>query len=171
MVNEIWENIKGYDKYQISNFGNVKRKKSVVLYSNNKVAIYKERPLKKEISRGYHRVSFSEKNIVNRFLVHRLVAQHFIKNENKKKCVNHLDGNKFNNHYSNLEWCTHSENEKHSYDVLGKINPIRKLKENAVIDIRKNAIKGQNGNINHFIEKYNVCRKTILNVVNRKLYV
>ena len=53
-------------------------------------------------------------------LVHRAVAKAFIPNPQGKPCVNHKDGNKLNNHVSNLEWVTYSENERHSYDVLGK---------------------------------------------------
>ena len=52
---------------------------------------------------------------------HRIVASLFITQSNKKqKYVNHIDGNKQNNHISNLEWCTATENEQHSYTILKK---------------------------------------------------
>jgi hypothetical protein len=51
---------------------------------------------------------------------HRIVATLFIPLVEGKKYVNHIDGNKENNHISNLEWCTAQENELHSVNVLGK---------------------------------------------------
>lgn len=49
--------------------------------------------------------------------VHRLVAEHFVANPTSLNEVNHLDGNKTNNHHVNLEWCTRSRNVKHGYDI------------------------------------------------------
>lgn len=60
--------------------------------------------------RGYFYIRTSNRN----FLVHRLVASAFIVNPENKPTVNHKDGNKLNNHVSNLEWATYKENVQHS---------------------------------------------------------
>lgn len=64
-------------------------------------------------NRGYETVSFAGTT----HMVHRLVAKGFVENPDNKVYVNHLDGNKLNNHYSNLEWCTTAENNKHARDT------------------------------------------------------
>lgn len=47
--------------------------------------------------------------------IHRIIAEYFVPNPNKKPWVNHKDGNKLNFSPSNLEWCTPSENHLHAY--------------------------------------------------------
>lgn len=60
---------------------------------------------------GYRHVILNRKNKN----VHRLIAEAFIPNPKHLRCVNHKDGNKLNNSVENLEWCTHSQNTRHSY--------------------------------------------------------
>ena len=64
--------------------------------------------------KGYKatKLSFEGKSITVR--IHRLVAQTYIPNPENKPQVNHIDGNKLNNHVSNLEWVTGYENMYHA---------------------------------------------------------
>lgn len=61
-------------------------------------------------NRGYLTVCLAK----HTHMVHRLVAQYFIKNPENKGYVNHKDGNKRNNAVENLEWCTIAENNAHA---------------------------------------------------------
>jgi len=161
---ENWKEIVGYDKYHVSSLGRIK--------SLNKGRCKILSPEKTRA--GYLRVSLCKQGIIKRFQVHRVIAESFIDNPENKKYVNHKNGNKADNRLSNLEWCTASENEKHSYAFLKKTNPIRKLTEQAVNDIRSNAIKGTNqnnrGNVSDFMHKYRVSRHTILSVIDFEYY-
>lgn len=57
--------------------------------------------------------------------VHRLVAEHFLQNDNKEKNqINHKNMIKHDNHVDNLEWVTHQENQTHArknkkWDIYG----------------------------------------------------
>lgn len=75
-----------------------------------------------EIASGYYRVIFSKNGIITKHIVHRLVATAFMPNLENKPQVNHIDGNKLNNHILNLEWATSSENVRHAI-ATGLKNP------------------------------------------------
>lgn len=127
---EKWVDVIGFEGlYQISNAGVVKSLKR----QNNKVIGSRRHfdfILKPEITTlGYCRVTLSRK----RFALHRIVAKHFIDNNQNKPHVNHKDGNKLNNCVENLEWCTVTENNNHALNTglrkmpLGEKNHASKL--------------------------------------------
>ena len=104
-------------------------------------------------------------------LHHRLVATVFFCNPENKKYVNHKDGDKTNNHPSNLEWCTPLENSLHSINVLGnkmKGGDRPKLNKDKAKEIR---FKNNNGfNISQLSREYNVTRTTIKKIIDNKSY-
>ncbi len=66
---------------------------------------------------GYWFVCLAKNGTYKQEMTHRLVAKTFIPNPNNLPVVNHIDGNKNNNHVTNLEWCSHSQNRQHAYDT------------------------------------------------------
>lgn len=63
-------------------------------------------------------LAISNNNLIEKY-VHRLVARFFIPMEDtgERMTVNHIDGNKLNNHYTNLEWITYKENIRHYWEA------------------------------------------------------
>lgn len=91
---------------------------------------------------GYLKCALHKDGKAKHVRIHVLVAKAFIPNPESKPEVNHLDGNKENNHYLNLEWATRSEQEKHAFRVLGKIKSalgrIGSLNKNSIPVIQLN---------------------------------
>lgn len=105
---EKWKDIKGYEGYyQISNLGNVKSLKRVVdTIIGGKLTINEKKLSTNTIENKYVRVMLRGSAGNKLFLVHRLVASHFIENPGNLPVVNHKDEIKSNNWFDNLEWCT-----------------------------------------------------------------
>jgi len=83
--------------------------------------------LKGEVTKyGYLVYRLSINNKLQAFRANRLVAFLFldVPSNYKELVVNHKDGNKLNNHYSNLEWCTHYYNNYHA-----RINNLNNISE------------------------------------------
>lgn len=113
---EIYKDIIGYDGlYQISNLGNVKS-----------LCQKSERVMKLGLSTaGYSQANLKSNKKAKSVSVHRLVAKHFIPNDNDTLEVNHKNGIKTDNRVENLEWVTRSQNIQHSYDTgLKKYRPL-----------------------------------------------
>lgn len=131
---EIVKDLIGYeDLYRISNKGRIFRapiKKKLV---NGEYLDLPAMELSIKGKIGYPTVMLSKKGIQKSFMVHRLVAIHFIENDNPlvKREVNHKDKNIFNFSAKNLEWCTRSENNKHAkrknYSISLGVAAVKKI--------------------------------------------
>ena len=103
------------DRFLISNTGE--------LYSLKSKKILKTRINKN----GYEVVCVSlgsrkDKKIIK---IHEAVAYNYVAGYSPDLIVNHKDGNKSNNIYTNLEWVTYSENSQHAV-LLGLFEPVNR---------------------------------------------
>lgn len=115
-MKEIWKDsisLKG--THQVSNHGRVKRLPRLVNSSYGAKRIIKEKIIgHRPGDGGYSRFNITVDGKYKGFLVHRLIAEVFVENPQNLPFVNHIDGNKQNNHPDNLDWCTHQENMIHA---------------------------------------------------------
>jgi len=114
-----WKSINGYEGlYEVSNFGEIRSLDRQVMHKHTGCRKIKGRIKKLMIDRdGYPVVKLSKNGKKCHFGVHRLVATAFIENPLELPQVNHKDGIKTNNHSSNLEWVTCSENAIHAFGL------------------------------------------------------
>lgn len=118
MEKEIWKDVVGYEGlYQVSNFGNVRSVDRTYKHYKKGNTFLKGKNKSQSNSLGYLIVGLSKNGKPKNIKVHRLVALSFIENPESKPFVNHIDGVKTNNHVSNLEWATASENSSHAFSI------------------------------------------------------
>ena len=130
-----WRQLPGYrGSYWISKKGEI--------YS-----VRSKKMLSPYLRKGYETVELSLEGVKEKLCIHRKVAEIFVPNPQNKNIVNHLDGDKRNNYYLNLEWCTVSENTQHAYDnslidlPKGKDRYNSKLNEEDILWIRKHFVR------------------------------
>lgn len=100
-------------------------------------------------------------------LIHRLVAEAFVENPHNHEYVNHIDGNKYNNVASNLEWCDCKHNMAHASKLglleQGSERYNSKLTEAEAQEIRESKDKGVS-----LAKKYRVSTALISRIRNGK---
>jgi hypothetical protein len=123
---ERWKPVYGHEHYEVSNLGRVRGLDRTVEHWRGGTRRWTGRILKLQKNRaGYWMVCLGKWG--GTYTVHRLVAIAFVANPHGKPHVNHLNGDKADARAVNLEWCTPSENEQHSYSRLNKRPNLRPL--------------------------------------------
>ena len=159
---EVFKDVLNHENYSISNKGRVWSKR-------------RDKFLKPSVnSSDYKKVVLDGKNLY----VHRLVAEVFCDNKNQYNEVNHIDGNKWNNNYNNLEWVTKSENSQHAFDIgLRTISGYTRYKvsksmhrftDDEIDEIKQMYLDGMSKQ--EIADKLNCYSSTICNIINGKTY-
>lgn len=130
------------------------------------------------ITSGYKRIQMFDSNIA----VSRLVYQIYIGSIPKDYVIDHVDGNKLNNSFSNLEAVTPSENLSRAYKmglisvdpyayskrVEGSKNPMAKLSCEDVSVIRSLRLSGHK--VKDIAARYNVLPKVVSQIIGGFTY-
>lgn len=107
----IYKPVPGFEDYKISEYG--------------EIISYKYKVPKKLKSfvepTGYRVISLCSCGKYTRRRIHQWVALSFIPNPQNFNEINHINADKTNNHYKNLEWCDHTHNIRHSF-ALGLVS-------------------------------------------------
>lgn len=97
-------NISGFINHSVNEFGVVLNTKT-----GNIIQPYKNK-------QGYLYVKPCENNKRKHLAIHRAVAMCFCDGYAKGMVVDHIDGNKENNYYKNLRWCSQKQNVYSGYE-------------------------------------------------------
>ena len=134
--------------------------------------------LKKRLTtRGYYYNNLCKNDKYKSICIHRLVGIYFVENNNGFNVLNHIDGNKLNNRYDNLEWCDQVHNMKEA-SRMGLLKIKRGAESNLYsgklnIDI-SNMIRSIRSNEKLSYDKiakmFDVSKATIINICKNRIY-
>ena len=158
---EDWRAIPGYE-YEASDLGRIRNRGGHVLRPTTTKCGYETVRLYGGVARGRRRT------------VHTFVAAAFLCPRRLGHTVNHRDGNKKNNHPSNLEYLSSGDNQRHAYRTglkharRGEENTLAKLSNAQAGAIRTLSRAGESQA--RMAVMFGVGQATISRIVNRKHY-
>lgn len=136
-----WKDDPFYGNYSVSDDGDVMNKRTGRILRTSKN------------NSGYNTVNLYDSGERITMGVHRLVATTFKGCDDPTLEVNHVDGNKNNNHPDNLEWATRGENASHAYRTGLKrgpnSKPVRVIETGEVFGSIKECARAIDGDDRH----------------------
>lgn len=162
-IEKVFKIVKGFEEYACTEFGEVMKLSSGKVISQFLVGVP-----------PYYSVNFTINGKSKQQRVHRVVAMAWLDNDDpvNKTQVNHIDGNKYNNHISNLEWVTPAQNQQHAVSTKLKGSG-EELYNSALLDeqvhqICKLLLEGWT--TKDIAEKFEIPRPTALKIRSGDVY-
>lgn len=154
---EIWKDAPGYEGlYKVSSHGRI------ISLSIRKHGQEMAPYIQLNSKGGYKRYYFTKEGKKKAISGHIFVARLFVPNPLNLPEVNHIDNDRTNNHYLNLEWttrkgnCEHASRQKRYRIAKGADSPHAKLDDKKVIEIRASSLP-----ISFFADKFGVDPATV----------
>jgi hypothetical protein len=149
---EEWKDILGYEGiYKINSQGLIKSLKTNRIRSS----VTK--------NNGYECVCLSKNGTYRQFLVHRLVAEAFLPNPHKMRCISHINGNKMDNRVENIAWI----NTLFRLENISHQKPKGKLTREQVMEI----LSAEKGQLLGFETKYGITKRKIHDIRVGRAYL
>lgn len=166
---EIWKPITGWDKYLVSNLGNIKslaKGKERILVGSNTTT--------RSGAKGYRTILLCTDNRRITKTLHKIILETFIgPAPSKKHEASHIDGNKDNNCVENLCWKTKLENEAdkkiHGTKPYGEANGRAKLTQKEV-ELIRTIYSRKNLTLKNLALQFNVSTSTVGRIVKNQIW-
>ena len=149
IVDEIWKDIPDYEGYyQVSSVGRVRSRDRTIVNSLGINQSLKGKILSPCVAGRYALVQVCKKGLRKMTPVHILVAKAFLGVRPNGFVINHIDGCRFNNSATNLEYCTVTQNNRHARatglnNAFGQNHKRSKLKNTDIPLIRRRLSSGE----------------------------
>lgn len=163
-IEEEWKTIEDFPDYEISNFGRCRKKSTNKILKKNKYVKFNNTAFFCYCIRTVKECKYEYK--YKRCSIGRLVAESFIPNPNNYNLVEYIDGDKYNNIFTNIKWVPSTNRgfaiKKYIKPIILKDEQLKKIRERIELAIRfeKSLLEGT---VNEFVygEIKDICIEKI----------